>query len=295
MEIRNLQTFLQVAAMQNFTRAAEQLGYTQPNVSFQIRQLEEELGVVLFDRIGHSAMLTQYGHNLIPYAKQIVSDVMAIENMIKTGSDLDGIIRIGFCESLFEQVFETAFSSFHEKYPKIRLDVTVDGTVELLELLKNNKIDAALIIDNPLPAKDWNIWFQRKEAIDIVCSPNHPLAGKKDVSMMELASCEFVSMEEDAPYVLDFNRIVSENGLFIDAALRLQKPSTAINILKAGTYVSLLPRYSVQSALDAGEISTVNVDGISLFQHVQFALHKNKVIIPQIEAFLTECAAISGC
>lgn len=73
MEIRNLNTFLKVAALRNFTQASRELGYSQSNVSTQIQQLEREVGVPLFNRIGRSVSLTQYGEELLPYAQQIVS------------------------------------------------------------------------------------------------------------------------------------------------------------------------------------------------------------------------------
>ena len=69
MEIRNLSTFLQVAMMKNFTKAGEVLGYSQSNVSAQIKQLEDELGVPLFNRVGRSITLTQYGEDLVEYAQ----------------------------------------------------------------------------------------------------------------------------------------------------------------------------------------------------------------------------------
>ncbi len=76
MELRNLNTFLKVASLQNFTQASRELGYSQSNVSAQIKQLEQEMGAPLFDRIGRNVYLTSYGEALVPYARQIVTTAL---------------------------------------------------------------------------------------------------------------------------------------------------------------------------------------------------------------------------
>ena len=80
MEIRNLNTFLLAASLQNITKAAAELGYSQSAVSVQIRQLEQELGQRLFDRIGKNVYLTDFGRSLVPYARSAVAAVAAVEN-----------------------------------------------------------------------------------------------------------------------------------------------------------------------------------------------------------------------
>ena len=84
MEIRNLNTFLQVVSIKNFTQAAKILGYSQSNVSAQIQQLEREVGAPLFNRIGRQVTLTQHGEELIPYAQKIVATALLMENFLKS-------------------------------------------------------------------------------------------------------------------------------------------------------------------------------------------------------------------
>ena len=83
MEIRNLKTFLRVAALRNFTAAAKELGYSQANVSAQIKQLEEEVGAPLFDRIGRGVAPTQYAEALLPHARAIINSAAQMENLFK--------------------------------------------------------------------------------------------------------------------------------------------------------------------------------------------------------------------
>ena len=113
MEIRNLTTFLKVAALRNFTRAAKELGYSQSNVSAQILQLEQEVGAPLFDRIGKQVRLTQFGEELLPHAQELCSTAAEMENMFRSEAFLGGTVRIGMTDSLAELPLEnTDYSAY---------------------------------------------------------------------------------------------------------------------------------------------------------------------------------------
>ena len=111
MEIRNLVTFLKVTELNSFSKAAEALDYSQSAVTVQIQQLERELGVRLFDRIGKNVSITQYGKNFISYARDIVSAVARAQVFASEETELTGMVQVGtlnsLCQSLcicYEQV-----------------------------------------------------------------------------------------------------------------------------------------------------------------------------------------------
>lgn len=136
MEIRHLYTFLQVASMENFTQAGHVLGYSQSNVSAQIQQLEDEIGVQLFDRVGRGVTLTQYGKELIPYAHRIVSISAEMGNFLKSELKMSGTLRVGMVESLFDVCFEPFMLRYCERFPEMKIDLTVDATATLQELMQ---------------------------------------------------------------------------------------------------------------------------------------------------------------
>ena len=157
MEIRNLNTFLHAASLQNITRAAAELGYSQSAVSVQIRQLEQELGMPLFDRIGKNVYLTDFGRSLVPYARSAVAAVAAVENFGKSDAVLGGAIRVGITDSLFELLMKPLLPAYHARFPKVRVELLVDTTVNLTQLLQQGSIDAMCVIDDPLPPAQWHI------------------------------------------------------------------------------------------------------------------------------------------
>lgn len=286
MEIRHMQTFLQVAATQSFTKAAETLGYSQANVSFQIRQLENELGIPLFDRIGKKAHLTQHGQMLIPHAQQIVSTATKVENLFREKITLGGTLRIGFVESLFECLFQQTILRFHRQFPRVTVEVTVDATSALLKMLHTGQLDIVCLIGNNLVNPDIHYWKTVQCSIVIVANADHPLFHSQQLSIYDLNGQEFILMEDTAPYILDFKRWLFKKNIHINPFLKVQSPDAALKLISQGNYLSILPDYSVRQAVLDGKVVLLNFPDFSQTQTVQFLVHKNKVLTPQIEGFL---------
>ena len=136
MDLQSLNIFIQVAELNSFTRAAEKLGYSQPTISFQIKQLEKELGVQLFDRVGHTVSLTEAGKSALHYAQSIcqLSQEMVMGDK---KYDVNGIVRIAMAESLVNPLIATTFSDIKSKYPQLSINIMTGMTAELFDLLNH--------------------------------------------------------------------------------------------------------------------------------------------------------------
>lgn len=288
MEIRHLNTFLQVAKVNNFTKAAEILGYSQSNVSLHILQLEEDAGVPLFDRVGKKATLTQYGRALVPYAQTIVSTAEHIQNLFQDQSSLGGVLRVGFVESVFECVFSKTFSRYHQLLPNVTVEVTVDATSELLKKLRTSELDIACVIDNFALNPDIHCWDSAQCGIVVVANPNHPLAGRGNLKISDLSQQEFVLVEDTAPYVVDFQKMLFKENVQIRSYLKVQSPKAVLELVSQEKLLSFLPEYSLKKAFQTGAVTKLALSDLSFEQSVQFLTHKNKVLTPQIESFLHE-------
>ena len=288
MEIRNLYAFLQVASTQSFTRAGQVLGYSQSNISMQIQQLEREVGAPLFDRIGRRVTLTQYGHELLPYAQRIVSTAVEMENLTRSERTLEGMLRVGMVESLFEMLFQPAVVRYHQRFPRVRVELTVDGTATLQEQLRQGQLDAACLIDGPLPQGQWNLWQVRQAAIVVVANPRHRLAGRAQVPLEELTGEEFILMESSAPYSAGFQRAMAAKGLPVEPFLQLQSAEMALRLVQEGPFLSVLPDYAVRRAMEEGLVRVLPIPDLQLVQQVQMVLWRTKVVTPQIQGFLEE-------
>lgn len=127
MEFREITTFLQVAKFKSFSRAAEQLGYTQAAVTIQIKNLEKELGVHLFDRIGKQTLLTHQGLIFYEYASNIAREISQAKDALSNPEELTGTLCLGTIESVCASVFPSLLREYHRRYPKVNIKIITDS------------------------------------------------------------------------------------------------------------------------------------------------------------------------
>ena len=145
MDIRNVKTFIRVAELKSFTKAAENLNYVQSTVTAQIQQLEKELGYALFDRIGKRISLTVMGENFLSIAYELLHVSEKAETLNANAPDVNGVLRIGVSESLLISVFKDLIPEFKSKFKNVELRIRSGHTVDLLEQLKQNNLDLLFV------------------------------------------------------------------------------------------------------------------------------------------------------
>jgi len=291
MDIQELKIFLKVAQLKNFTQASKELGYSQSNVSARIQQLEQEIGGPLFNRLGRSVSLTQYGEALIPYARKMIELNTEIENLLKSEESLVGTVKIGMCESLFAKIREKAFLNFHTRFPKVKLEFVVDATANLRTHIEKGILDLACIIDDPLDDVNWQRLYAKEIKTVLVAGASHPLSKLQEHRQLkptDLSGYNFVLMEEDAPYIVHFNHIMAINHICLEHFIKLQNADSACRMSESGSFVSLLPYYTVSDSVEKGKINILNLKEVYIPQEIQIILHKDKIITPQVKGLAEE-------
>ena len=129
MDLKYLTTFVYVAELGSFSRAGEKLGYSQPTISVQIKQLEQELGYPLFDRVGHAVFLTDKGREILHKAQYICHLCQDLtQNKTAQDREMSGLVRIAMADSLCTPLLSIGFEAFRKQYPNISVVVTTGGT-----------------------------------------------------------------------------------------------------------------------------------------------------------------------
>ena len=186
MEIRQLVTFRVVAEKLNFTHAAQTLNLAQSSVSAQIKGLERELGVMLFDRIGKQVHLTDAGKKLYSYACRIHGMTEEIQSEIGEEKYVKGRLTIRIPESLADKYMAEVIDQYHQHYPGVHLNFINCSDLELSRELNSGRIDVALLITDDMSMKDVNIHYLKSETLAICASPEHPLSSREDLSLHDL-------------------------------------------------------------------------------------------------------------
>ena len=178
MEIRQLETFVHVAQLQSFSRAAEVLGYTQSAITVQIRLLENELETRLFDRTGKRVVLTPSGKEFMEHASRILYDVNKAKKSMNDDAELKNPLHIGTIESLCTAKLPAVLSKFRELHPKVNMQVTIDTPEQLIRMMEHNGLDLIYILDTPRWEQNWMKVMEKAEPVVFVASADSEFAGK---------------------------------------------------------------------------------------------------------------------
>ena len=176
MDLRALNIFIEVAELGSFTRAGEKLGYSQPTISFQIKQLEKEMGAQLFDRIGHTVTLTDAGRDALGYAQQICHAGQEMLLGSRLRREPAGMLRLGMADSLCEPLIVGHYARFRAAYPRVCLHIITLDTSALLESLDHNDVDMICTMDDHVYDTNYVIADEEEIGVHFVASPRHPLA-----------------------------------------------------------------------------------------------------------------------
>lgn len=245
MELRQLRYFLKAAELLNFTDAAKQLYITQSTLSQQIKQLETELNVLLFDRIGKKVFLTEAGNEFLPFAKQTVGDAdLAVQRIQDLQGIRTGSLRIGITYSLSFGLAPIILR-FMKEYPNIKLEVFYNTAQELLQMLKDRELD--FVLSFSMTVKDEQI-----EETDLYEVPlcaivhlRHPLAFQKNISLKELKQYSLVLPSRGLSARSALNDLLQTNDLKLDPHLEMNDANILLQLVESSLYVTVLSKTTI--------------------------------------------------
>ena len=286
MELRNLQTFIKVSDTRSFTKAATALGYTQSAVTFQIRAIEKELGVPVFDRIGKSVSLTQAGIRLYGYASEIMRLEEAAINEIKDNPNMEGELRMAIEESLAISFLPDILHYYRSKHPEVDLIVHAAETNEMLKMLRDNKVDLVYTLDENDEVQGAVRPRYLPEPIIFIAPSNHYLAGKDKVTLEEVINEPFILTEDTSSYRKELQQVIGNNGLKLKPFLEVKNTDIICRLVSKGVGISFVPACVTKSYIEEGSVVRVPVEGVDVKMYRQLLYHKDKYQTPQMRAMI---------
>lgn len=287
MDIRNIKTFVRVAELTSFSRAAEELSYVQSTVTMQIQQLEKELGYPLFDRIGKKVSLTQPGKEFLFCAYEIIHAFQKAENLGKDTVHSDGILRVGALESLLTGPLQELLPEFKDKHHSVSLKIKTGETAELLTLLKQNQLDMVYITAGLNTDPDLICCTKKKEKLFFLCEPNHPLANKKGVTAEELFKYSFAATEHTGFCYRRLREIAAQYNQKLYEAVELDSTSVISNLAHKGMGIAFLPEYAVKRHILNGFLVKIDTVLPEETYFSQLLCHKSRWLSPYMKDFIS--------
>lgn len=293
MDLRSLHIFIEVADLHSFTRAGEKLGYSQPTVSFQIKQLEQELGVPLFDRIGHTVSLTDAGRDILPYAQNICR--MSQEMAMDAGKrrDISGTVRLGIADSLCAPLIAGSFAQFRADYPQVSVQVTSAGTAELFRLLDHNEVDMVCTLDSHIYNSAYVIANEESIGVHFAVSSQNPLASRDAVTIEELLDQPFLLTEKGMSYRRILDEELARRSLQICPILESGRADLLCALAVQDIGACFLPDYVTNAAVQNGTLVRLPVDQLHIELWKQLLYRRDKWVSRPMQAMLDHLCAIA--
>lgn len=286
MDLKNLITFIHVAELGSFTKAAEQLGYSQPSISFQIKQLEEEFGCLLFERINHTITLTEKGHELVYCAHQIRALTDSFKESVAENDECSGHIHIVTPDSVCEEMINSHYIDFHNRYPDISIRFSTGDSAVMLDMLDHNEADVIITLDNHLYNKDYIIAKEQQLSMHFVTARNSKFAIRKNLSIKDIINEPFILTEHGQGYRRVFDRELAKKSLEITPFLEIGRTDMITSMLTQSNMISYLPDFVTKPLIDSGELCYLDVTDMNIDIWKQLIYHKNKWMSKSLKAFI---------
>ena len=286
MELRNLITFIHVAELGSFTKAAEALGYSQSTISFQIKQLEDELGCLLFERINHTITLTERGHELVSYAHKIRALTDDFRESITAEEVYNGHIHIVMPDSVCEELIENYYIEFSNRYPSISLRITNADTSVMFDMLNHNEADLIMTLDSHVYHRDYVIAKEEILPMHFVTRASSKFAGKRNLSIKDIIGEPFVLTECGQGYRKVFDKELAKRSLEIVPVLEIGRTDIITDVISKADMISYLPDFVTRKKVEKGELCYLDVCDIKTEIYKQLIYHKNKWLSKSLKSII---------
>lgn len=285
MELREINTFLQVANQQSFSKAAKLLGYTQAAVTIQIKQLEAELNTRLFDRIGKQITLTHQGVVFYQYALSITKSLAEARNAISS-PELTGHLCLGSIESVCASLLPKLLYEYHQRYPQVNIRIITDSPSVLLDKMNKNTIDIVYFLDKRMYDSKWVKVLEEPETVLFVASAEHPCTKENDLTLSQVISRPLILTERDASYRFILEQFLAAYNMEVHPFLESGSTDFIIKMLLSNLGISFLPEFTVRQEISSGRLAAIPVKDFHLQVWRQIVYHKDKWVTPEMSAFL---------
>jgi DNA-binding transcriptional LysR family regulator len=291
--LRQLKVFESVAKHRSFSRAAETLHLSQPAVSMQVKQLEESVGLPLFEQMGKKIFLTEAGQEMFHYSRTIAGQLEEMESVLARMKGLDqGRLKITVV-STANYFAPQLLASFCQRHAGVTVSLDVTNREVLLQQLANNETDMA-IMGQPPEGEDLSAESFMENPLVVIASPGHPLAGKKGIPVKQLAGETFLVREAGSGTRGAMERFFQEHGIAFNTGMVMSTNEAIKQAVQAGMGLGIVSLHTVALELETGRLAILDVESFPILRH-WFVVHRqNKRLSPVaagFKAFLLEEAA----
>ncbi|MEK4357545.1 LysR family transcriptional regulator [Paenibacillus sp. FSL M7-1455] len=286
MELRQLVTFRTVASTLNFSRAAEALNYVPSNVTMQIKALEDELGVRLFDRLGKQLVLTHAGKRFLTQIQSVLEKLDEARSAVHDNEVLSGTLTISANEVICVYRLPAVFQRFRAQHPGVRLIFRSVPNLELKQSLFEGTADVVFMLDEPIRSNGLAVEPLLEETFRLFAAPDHPLAQRTVLQLDDFHGEVFLTNEKGCPYRTMFDRSFEKEGMDSITYLEFQSAEAIKQCAISGIGIAFLPEIVVKTEVERGDLVALPWQIPDLHVYTQMSWHKDKWLSPVMLSFI---------
>ncbi len=282
--LRQLKVFDAVALHTSYSRAAEYLHLSQPAVSMQIKQLEEAVGLPLFDQIGKKIYMTEAGHELQRYSSHILQQLTEAESVF---SDMKGLrqgklmITVATTASYF---MPQLLGEFNRRFPGINISLDVANREVLLQRLARNETDVAIMGRPPAGLGLEAVSFMENPLV-VIAPPQHPLAREQAIPLSRLQQETFLVREQGSGTRIAMERFFSEQGIRLSKGSEMSTNEAIKQAVQAGMGLGILSLNTVTLELETHRLTVLDAEGFPILRHWYVVHREGKRLSTVAQAF----------
>ncbi|MSQ10543.1 MAG: LysR family transcriptional regulator [Dehalococcoidia bacterium] len=291
MELHQIETFLHVAELGSFSRAAEVLGLTQPTLSARIQQLEKDVGQRLFERLGRGVRLTEAGRAFLPFAeKSLVVIGEGRDAIVMSQNPSKARLRIGSARVIGAYLLPDLLENFRTEYPGVEFAISTGRSHEVLQMVLDEEVHLGL--GRTLSHPELQSTYLYDEEIVFVTHPEHPLAVRGVASVHEIAREPLILYDRESTYYVLITRVCREAGIVPKVIMNLDSVEATKKMIERGLGVSFLPVSTIRTEMHLGTVASVPIaEGHRVTLPTSAMVRKSISPNPIAEAFIGSMTA----
>ena len=290
--LRQLRVFIEVAKLQSFSRAGDEIGLTQSAVSRCVRELETEIGVKLVDRTTREVQLTDVGANLIASIPRLISDLDdALREIREIGEQRRGRVVVAASPTVACRLMPEVVAACGRQFPYITLGLRDDVQSDVVRKIRSGEVDFGVII-GPFAAEDLETECLTTDSFCVVVRGDHALAQREQVSWKELDGERLVMLDYASGSRPLIDAVMSEQGVRARVVQELGHPATVFGLVEAGVGISVLPWLALPVPAGASLLARPLVPRAE--RTVELVRRRDRSLSPAAEAVWSLIRQLSG-
>lgn len=288
MNFRKLNIFFETAKCLNMSKVAKNMYISQPSVSQAIAELEHELGVILFDRIGKKIYLTHEGEIYLEYVRRILNLYEEGINVVKaSGEGKKGKLVIGASTTIGIYILPYIIKEFTQKNENIEISLIIENTAIIEDLILNNKVDFALV-EGKVKSKEIIVEDVWNDNLVFIASKDNQLSNKQNIKLEELSKTNLIMREQGSGTREIVENFLKSKEIVYNAFMELGSSEAIIRVVEANLGIACVSEKCIDHKLKEGTLEKLNIDNFDLNRKLYLVHHYDKFISSNMKQFINE-------